>query len=181
MKVFFFFFWLCKFNCPSTICWKGCFLPLNCFLTVKNQLAKFCGSISGFSALFHWSVYLTLCYYPCLYLNWVVCLSVFEFWEFILYPAHEPFVESVVCIYFLSVTCLFIILIVCFFRTKVLNLDDLQHIIFFSFMDCDLVSFVRNLHLNAGHGYFTLKIFVVLCFLYLTMTCIYFESVLYKA
>ena len=99
---FFFFFGLCKFNCLSTICWKVCFLPLNCFLTVKYQLAYFCGSISGFSALFHWSVYLTLCYYPCLYLNWVVCFLIFEFWEFILYPAHKSFVESVVCEYFLS-------------------------------------------------------------------------------
>ena len=122
------------------------------FLIVQNQLAYFCGSISGSSALFHWSVCLTLCHCLCLYFNWIVFL--FLSFESSFYVLHtNPLLNKLFAnIFSHSVACLFIVLIVCSHRTIVLNFDDLQGIIFFLLWIMLLVSFVRTLHLNPGHG-----------------------------
>lgn len=56
-------------HCSDNICWKGFACSLNCFCTcVKINWPYMCGSISGFSVLFHWPVCLsysntTLSYY----------------------------------------------------------------------------------------------------------------------
>ena len=54
----FFNIWLSSF--PSTICWRDCLsnIVLSCLLCPQEH-----GLISGFSILFHWSIFLFLCWY----------------------------------------------------------------------------------------------------------------------
>ena len=102
MKFFFFFFLDCvSSTAPASFVGKAVFFHWIAFWLSKISWQSSVDLFWVFCSV-PLIVYLTLCYYPCLYLNWVVCFFVFEFWEFILYPAHKSFVESVVCIYFLS-------------------------------------------------------------------------------
>ena len=56
---------LCMSNCFSTICWKGYPSFIDMLFTHLSEIiwTHICGSISGFSILFYWSVCLSLCQY----------------------------------------------------------------------------------------------------------------------